>query len=128
VSLEHFAEHGRRDVIFIGSIASVTPHPTWMAYASSKAGLVMAAECLRQELIEADIRVCLIEMAQTDTELRQRSDIHEGLERRSPMRVVPSRFERLAPDEIARLAVFVLSQPEQLHIGHLMVRPPGAIS
>ncbi len=126
--LPHFPEDGARDVVVIGSISSTHAHPTWPAYASSKAGLAMATECLRLELAPRDIRVSLIEFAQVATEIRERSTVDPGVHQLSPLVVDPSLIRRMDPATIAEFVLFAVCQPQGVHLNHIVARPSGCIS
>jgi NADP-dependent 3-hydroxy acid dehydrogenase YdfG len=127
-TLPHFDKEGTRDVVVIGSLASFVAHPSWPAYASSKAGLAMAAECLRQELVPKNIRVALVEFGQVATEIRERSTVEVGIDQLSPLATVPGLITRMSPGVIASIVLFAISQPADVHLNHVVVRPSGCIS
>jgi NADP-dependent 3-hydroxy acid dehydrogenase YdfG len=127
-TIPHFKASGVRDVVIMGSLAAFVPHPSWPAYASSKAGIAMAAECLRQELVPKNIRVALVEFGQVATEIRERSTVQEGVNQLSPLAVVPELITRMPPDVITSFVLFAIMQPESVHMNHIVIRPSGCIS
>jgi NADP-dependent 3-hydroxy acid dehydrogenase YdfG len=127
-TVHHFDRAGTRDVVLVGSLAASVAHPTWPAYAASKAGVAMVAACLRQELVPTDIRVSLVEIGQTDTEIRERSSVQPGVEQLSPLMTVPDLMTRMTVGDVASIVSFVISQPKGVHINHVVVRPSGCLS
>jgi NADP-dependent 3-hydroxy acid dehydrogenase YdfG len=127
-TVPHFRSSGTRDVVVMGSLAGFIAHPSWPAYASSKAGIAMATECLRQELVPKNIRVALIEFGQVATEIRERSTVQEGVDQLSPLQVMPELLERMPPEAITNCVLFAIGQPDTVHINHFVVRASGCIS
>ena len=127
-TLPHFARTGQRDVVVIGSISAIVAHPTWPAYAASKAGSAMLTECVRQELAPEDIRVVNVEFGQVETEIRERSTIEPGVDQLSPLQTLPGGATRMPPQAIAEMVLFAITRPEGIHLNRIIARPSGCLS
>ncbi len=108
-----------RDIIVIGSTVGRHVSPFSSMYGSTKFGLHGLVEGARRELGPKGIRVTLIEPGFVESEF-------QGVAGYDP-KWVAEVFARigpvLQPDDVARLVTFVASQPPQVHVNDIMIRP-----
>ncbi len=107
---------GSGHVVTIGSVADRSVRPGNAAYSASKYGLRALHEALRAEMRGTGVRASLVSPGPVDT------PIWDPVERRLG-RDFPAREAMLAPDDVARAIVFVVSQPphvdvEELRLSH----------
>ena len=105
---------GAGHIVVIASVSGRITYPEEAAYVASKHAAVAFADCLRQEVAAAGIRVSLIEPGVVNTPLVRSSpealDLLPG--------VVP-----LDPVDVARAVRFVLEQPANVAITEIVIRP-----
>ena len=112
-------ERGGGSIVMMSSIGGRVVGRWSGVYSLTKFGLGAFTEVLRQETVDDDIRVSLIEPGRVETELRDhmRPEITEA---------IGKGFSGVTPlhaDDIARAVVFTLSQPANVHVSELLVRP-----
>jgi NADP-dependent 3-hydroxy acid dehydrogenase YdfG len=101
-------------VLIMSSVSGRETYVGEPVYIASKWGLVGFAHALRQELIEAGIRVTVIEPGLVNTPLtRDNPKIQPLLDEINP----------LLPEDVGRTAVFAFQQPERVAISEIVVRP-----
>ncbi len=88
------------------------------AYVASKHATVAFADCLRQEVAPAGIRVSVIEPGLVETPLIH---VHEG------SNDMVGDVAALSPDDIARAVRYVLDQPPGVNVFEVLVRPTGQL-
>jgi NADP-dependent 3-hydroxy acid dehydrogenase YdfG len=102
-------------------IASVSGRVTYTgesAYVASKHATVAFADCLRQEVAAAGIRVSLIEPGIVETPLIH---VYPDALDLGPS-VVP-----LEPMDVARAVRFVLEQPANVNVAEIVLRPTAQV-
>jgi NADP-dependent 3-hydroxy acid dehydrogenase YdfG len=104
-ALPHFLERGRGHMLLMGSLAGRRALPGSL-YSASKFAVTAMGEGLRQEVVETDIKVTVIEPGQVDTPF-----FHEP------------KPDALKADDIARAVLFALSQPPHVDVNEILVRP-----
>jgi len=98
-------------------VASVSGRETYVGepvYIASKWGQVGFAHSLRQEVMEAGIRVTLIEPGIVDTPLTRDNPV---------VRPLLEAVEPLGPADVARAIVYAFEQPEHVVVSELTIRP-----
>ncbi len=110
---------GGGDIVNVSSVAGRKARPTGAVYSATKWGLNGWSEGLRQELLEHDVRVTLVEPGATATELPTHITDEEGKGATQAVRG----FEILAADDIARIIAFAVGMPPRVSINELLVRP-----
>lgn len=115
VFARHFAQVGIGHLITISSVLGTKVRRTAGAYAGTKHAMEALSEGLRMELSRTDVRVSCIEPGLVRTGLHDRWEVHP-----SEMMGIP---EPLAPDDVARMVLFVLEQPAHVRIPRLMILP-----
>lgn len=110
---------GAGDIVNVSSVAGRVARAGSGVYNLTKWGVNAFSEALRQECVEAGIRVTIVEPGAVETELpgHNRPEIQEQLRRRF------GDIERLRSEDIARAIVFALGQPPHVAINELLVRP-----
>jgi NADP-dependent 3-hydroxy acid dehydrogenase YdfG len=88
-------------------------------YCLTKFGIGAFSEVLRRELMEAGIRVTLIEPGRVETELRT----HTRPEVLAQMASAFARVTPLSSDEVADAIVWAVAQPPNVSVSEVLVRP-----
>lgn len=108
-----------RDIVLLGSTVGRHISPFSSMYGSAKAGVHMLAESLRRLMAPRGVRVTLLEPGIVKSEFQDAA----GYDRESFGKFMDGISPVLRPEDIARLVMFVVSQPAGLHICDVMVRP-----
>jgi NADP-dependent 3-hydroxy acid dehydrogenase YdfG len=125
----HFPPSGRRDVVLVGSVGSITPLPGAGIYAASKRGLRAAFDSLRLELATTGINVGLVMPGMFDTEgLTLDGVVIDG---EVPLYDLPYFVPETGPAPAGPLAdtiAFMIGMPEGVAINEVVVRPTGELN
>jgi NADP-dependent 3-hydroxy acid dehydrogenase YdfG len=120
-ALPYMQEQGGGHIVNVSSVAGRTARAGAAAYNATKWGVVAFSEALRQEVLNIDVRVTLIEPGFVDTELQAHNE--------NPMVIDAIEQERerlgqvLTSDDIARAILFAVQQPQHVSINEVLVRP-----
>jgi 3-oxoacyl-[acyl-carrier protein] reductase len=128
-ALAHFPSSGRRDVVLIGSTASITALPASGVYGASKGGLRSAYEALRLELALAGVNVGIVLPGMFETEGLTLDGL--VLDGDVPDYDVPYFVEGsgpASPEPVADSIAFLLGLPEGIAINELVIRPTGQLN
>ena len=125
-AVDHFASEGRRDVVLVGSAASLTPMPGVGIYGASKRGLQAAFDTLRLEMAPRGINTSLVMPGMFETDgLTIEGMVIDG-------EVPPSDFPLLVPGTgpadpsvLADIVTFMMGLPDGVCINEVVVRPTG---
>lgn len=109
------------DIVAIGSVVGVNISPFSGFYGATKFALVSLAEALRREICQHKVRVSVIKPAIVESEFQAVA----GYDAENFGKAMRRFGKLLAPEDVARAIVFVLSQPPHVHINDLMIRPLG---
>ena len=104
-SLPHFKERNRGHILLTGSVAGRRNIPGSL-YSATKWAVTAMGENLREEVADSGIKVTLIEPGMTDT------PFFDNRPRNA-----------LDPDDIARAVMFALTQPPDVDVNEILVRP-----
>jgi NADP-dependent 3-hydroxy acid dehydrogenase YdfG len=104
-SLGHFKREGRGHLLLTSSVAGRRALPGSL-YSATKFAVTAMGEALRQEVADTDIKVTVIEPGAVDTPFFENR---------------PS--EALEADDVARAVLFALTQPPQVNVNEVLVRP-----
>jgi NADP-dependent 3-hydroxy acid dehydrogenase YdfG len=108
-TLPHLLERGSGHYVITGSVAGRRALPGSL-YSATKWAVTAIGEALRSELRQmhdnTGIRVTLIEPGMTDTEFFDQRPQNA-----------------LADDDLARAAIYALSQPEHVDVNEILIRP-----
>jgi clavulanate-9-aldehyde reducatase len=110
---------GSGHVVNVSSVAGRVASAGAAVYNLTKWGVNAFSEALRQECVDAGIRVTIVEPGAVVTELQghNRPPVYEQMMRRW------EGVEPLQPQDVADAIVFALAQPEHVSINELLVRP-----
>jgi NADP-dependent 3-hydroxy acid dehydrogenase YdfG len=109
---------GSGHVVVIASVSGRVTYTGESAYVASKHATVAFADCLRQEVAAAGIRVSLIEPGIVETPLIH---VYPDALDLGP-RVVP-----LEPMDVARAVRYVLEQPANVNVAEVVLRPTAQV-
>jgi NADP-dependent 3-hydroxy acid dehydrogenase YdfG len=127
-AVSHFASHGRRDVVLIGSTGALTPMPGLGIYAATKRGLRAAFDALRLELAPVGVNVSYVMPGMFDTEGLMAEDVVDG---EVPAYDTPMFVDGTGPASPAPLAdviALMLGLPDGICINEMVIRPTGQLS
>jgi clavulanate-9-aldehyde reducatase len=119
--LPHMSERTSGHIINVSSTAARFMASGSAVYNATKAGVNAFTESLRLEMVQTKtgIRTTVVEPGVTSTELLG----HNKPEVLSGLGLEGVKIPTLEPEDIARTVVFVASQPENVDIAEVMVRP-----
>jgi NADP-dependent 3-hydroxy acid dehydrogenase YdfG len=116
-------EAGRGDVVNVSSVAGRVAGAGAAVYNMTKFGVGAFSEALRQEVTKAGVRVTIVEPGAVATELQAHN-------RPEVQQMLAKRFEDMTPleaEDIARAIVYALSQPPNVSINEVLVRPTSQL-
>lgn len=108
--------------INISSIGGHTVFPTAAVYCATKYAVRAISEGLRQEQLDGDIRVTIISPGVVESEL---ADSISDPAARDAMKAF--RQIALTPDAIARAVCYAISQPADVDVSEIIVRPTRSV-
>ena len=120
-ALPLMAEQGSGHIINVSSVAGRVARAGSGVYNLTKFGVGAFSESLRQEGVPLGVRVTLVEPGAVATEL-------PGHNRPEIIEQMAKRFQGITPvaaDDIARAILFVISQPANVSVNEVLVRPSG---
>jgi NADP-dependent 3-hydroxy acid dehydrogenase YdfG len=110
------------DIVNISSVAGRTTGPTRSVYNATKWGLTAWSDALRKELVQASVRVIVIEPGAVATELTDHiSDDHL----REGARGFYDSVGALQAGDIAAAIAFAVGQPHRVSLNEILIRPTG---
>jgi NADP-dependent 3-hydroxy acid dehydrogenase YdfG len=125
-ALPMIAKRGRGDIVNVSSAGGRRTSAGRGVYSMTKFGVGAFSEALRQEALESNIRVTLIEPGFVDTELATTSD--------NPFMAAAAAAGKkrigqvLQSSDVANAIMFALSQPAYVSINEILMRPTGQLS
>ena len=105
------------DVVFIGSMSSVTQEAGSSVYVATKTGVEGFATALRKELAEKDIKVGIIQPGKTGTDMQYPDFPPEK------QREMEEQHKMLRAEDIAVAAHYMLTQPRRSLVSMIHVEP-----
>jgi NADP-dependent 3-hydroxy acid dehydrogenase YdfG len=113
-------EQGSGHLVNVSSVAGrkVTRSSNGV-YAGTKFAVNAISEGLRQELIEDNIRVTIVEPGAVATELPDHITDEDARQSLSGL----MKLERLQADDIANAIVYAVAQPERVSVNEILIRP-----
>jgi NADP-dependent 3-hydroxy acid dehydrogenase YdfG len=112
-------EQGAGHIVNMSSVAGRFARANTGVYNLTKWGVGAFSEALRQECVATNVRVTLIEPGMVATELAS----HNTPE---TLKQMARRFEGVAPlaaEDIANAVLYAISQPQNVSVNELLVRP-----
>ncbi len=119
-AIETMKRQGGGHLVNISSVAGrkVTRDSSGV-YAGSKFAVGAISEGLRQELLEDNIRVTIVEPGAVATELTDHITDKDARESLSGI----LNLERLQSEDIANAIVYAVTQPERVSVNEILIRP-----
>ena len=120
-ALPLMAAQGSGHIVNVSSVAGRLARAGSGVYNLTKFGVGAFSESLRQEGVPLGVRVTLVEPGAVATEL-------PGHNRPEIIEQMAKRFQGITPvaaDDIARAILFVISQPANVSVNEVLVRPSG---
>jgi NADP-dependent 3-hydroxy acid dehydrogenase YdfG len=110
------------DIVNISSVAGRTTGPNRSVYNATKWGLTAWSDALRKELIQASVRVIVVEPGAVATELTDHiSDDHI----REDAQGFYDSVGALQAEDIAAAIAFAVGQPHRVSLNEILIRPTG---
>jgi NADP-dependent 3-hydroxy acid dehydrogenase YdfG len=120
IALLSMVEGARGDIVNISSVSGRSAAALFAVYSATKFAVHGFTESLRQELAGTDIRVLTVEPGATRTEIGQHiRDPEVGAFFAREMKGVAV----MSAEDVARAVVFAVSQPPDVAINDIVVRP-----
>jgi NADP-dependent 3-hydroxy acid dehydrogenase YdfG len=119
-AIEVMKEQGSGHLVNISSLASRGTRPGLGVYSGTKMAVNGISESLRQELLEDNIRVTMVEPGAVETELPDHITDEEAREGLSSLL---EQLDPLKAEDIANAVVYVVTQPERVSINEILIRP-----
>jgi len=116
---------GSGHIVNVSSIAGRSASANSAVYNLTKFGVSGFSEALRQEVREAGIRVTALEPGYVETELREHITSEAGLE--GQRNAKEALGDALTSEDMARIIVFTVSQPQRVSLSEILVRPTGQV-
>jgi NADP-dependent 3-hydroxy acid dehydrogenase YdfG len=113
-------EQGSGYVVNISSVAGRKTRPGVGVYSGTKFAVNAISEALRQELIEDNVRVTMIEPGAVETELPNHITDEEAKEGIDALYQLD---DILQAEDIANAIVYCVTQPARVSINELLIRP-----
>ena len=119
-AIEHMKSQGSGHLVNVSSVAGrkVTRDSSGV-YAGTKFAVNAISEGLRQELLEDNIRVTIVEPGAVATELPDHITDEDAKESLSGLMTL----ERLEAEDIANAIVYAVTQPERVSVNEILIRP-----
>ncbi|WP_417593032.1 SDR family oxidoreductase [Owenweeksia hongkongensis] len=109
-------------IVNIASVDGKELYEGGAIYGASKAAIIALSKAMRMELSpEFNIKVTSIEPGTVDTDLREDITDKELLDDKDYGGDEPM----LNPEDIARAVIFALSEPDQVNINEILIKPTG---
>jgi NADP-dependent 3-hydroxy acid dehydrogenase YdfG len=119
-ALPVMTEGGGGHIVNVSSVAGRSANAGSAVYNLTKFGVTAFSEALRQEALQANIRVTCVEPGYVETELQGHNTHPAAIEGLKRMR------ESLTPltgEDIAKAILYAVAQPEHVSINEVLVRP-----
>jgi NADP-dependent 3-hydroxy acid dehydrogenase YdfG len=116
-------DEGGGHIVNVSSVAGRHASFGQAVYNLTKFGVTGFSEALRQEALNSNIRVTVVEPGMVDTELQGHNEnpaVREALEKfRNEVGTV------LEAEDVARGILYAVSQPEHVNVNEVLIRPTG---
>ncbi len=112
-------EQGSGHLVNISSVAGRKAGPLRGAYSGTKFAVNAISEALRQELIEDNVRVTVVEPGAVETELTSHITDEEAKEGIKSI----YGLDILQAEDIANAIAYCVTQPERVSVNEILIRP-----
>ncbi len=119
-AIQVMKRQGAGHIINISSVAGRKVRPTGGVYSGTKWAVNAISEGLRQELLEDNIRITVVEPGAVETELASHITDEEVVQEHK------RRFgsiEIMQPEDIAGAITYAATQPERVSVNEILIRP-----
>ena len=116
--LKRMIDRNQGHLFFIGSSASLVPHPNLAVYSATKSGLSMFCDSLRCDLLGTNIRVTQVVPGRVETKLYRHS---LGLTRAKAE--LYDNHAPLTPDDVAAVVMSALQAPSNVCHSRIVITP-----
>ena len=113
-------EQGTGHIVNISSLASRGTRPGLGVYSGTKTAVNAISEALRQELLEDNIRVTMVEPGAVETELPDHITDDEA---REGLSALLEQLDPLKAEDIANAVAYCVTQPERVSVNEILIRP-----
>jgi NADP-dependent 3-hydroxy acid dehydrogenase YdfG len=120
-ALPVMGEAGSGHIVNVSSVAGRTATMGSAVYNMTKWGVVGFSEALRQEVLNADVRVTIIEPGYVETELQSHNRNPVVVEELEKFRERVG--EVLTAEDIADAILYAVTRPERMSVNEVLVRP-----
>jgi clavulanate-9-aldehyde reducatase len=120
-ALPLLGEAGGGDIVNVSSVAGRQASLGSAVYNMTKWGVNGFTEGLRQEALHAGIRVSVVEPGMVETELLEHNTNPMVLE--AAKKLLEQVGTPLSADDIARVILYIVSQPEHVAVNEVLIRP-----
>jgi NADP-dependent 3-hydroxy acid dehydrogenase YdfG len=114
-------EAGGGHIVNVSSVAGRSANMGSAVYNMTKFGVTAFSEALRQEVLNADIRVTCLEPGFVETELQGHNENEMVQENIEKMR--DQIGQTLKAEDMANAILYALSQPDHVAVNEILVRP-----
>ena len=114
-------EAGGGHIVNVSSVAGRSANMGSAVYNMTKFGVTAFSEALRQEVLNADIRVTCLEPGFVETELQGHNENEMVQENIEKMR--DQIGQTLKSEDMANAILYALSQPDHVAVNEILVRP-----
>jgi clavulanate-9-aldehyde reducatase len=115
-------EQGGGHIVNVSSVAGRQARLGSAVYNMTKWGVNGFSEALRQEALNSDIRVTIVEPGFVDTELQSHNEKNPTV-MQATEKMREQIGEVLRPEDIADAIVYALSRPRHVSVNEMLVRP-----
>ncbi len=122
-ALPKLAEAGGGDIVNVSSVAGRTANAGSAVYNMTKFGVQAFSEALRQEAANVKVRVMCLEPGYVETELQGHNTNPMVVERIAEMREQLGDDGVLRADDMANAIHYAVSQPPNVAVNEILVRP-----
>jgi NADP-dependent 3-hydroxy acid dehydrogenase YdfG len=119
-AIDTMKEQGSGHIVNISSLANRGTRPALGVYSGSKYAVNAISKSLRQELLDHNIRVTMVEPGAVETELPDHITDEEAQEGISSML---NQLEPLQPEDMAAAIAYTVTQPQRVSINEILIRP-----
>lgn len=118
-ALPHFVSQRSGHIVTVASTSAYKWVPSQGVYAATKTAVRALCEVMRQELTEHNVRSTLVTPGFTDT------DFISSTRDPAELEALKGRREAVAmpPEAVAEAIAYALTQPENVDVGEIIVRP-----
>ena len=116
--LPHMQRQSRGHIVNIASIGAHRSYPGAAVYCASKYAVWAISDGLRQELLDGALRITTVSPGTTESELAEHITDPAAADAMRAYRAIT-----IAPEAVAEAVAYALSQPPEVSVSEVVVRP-----